>query len=154
MTRTKTCFEHVALVMLSLLFTRCANQSSPSSRNAMRASAAPATAPSTQYGDESYRLVNRPDEIISVLKNGSTVIARRVPSPTVAVRAYVYTGGVFEGKWLGGGLSHLLEHLVAGCSEARRTEEQNRDLLQAIGNNSNAETHYDHTVFYVNTTPE
>ncbi len=105
-----------------------------------------------ELGEESYRLVNRPDEIVSVLKNGSTVIVRRVPSPVVAVRAYVYTGGVFEGPRLGGGLSHLLEHLVAGGTNERRTEEQNRDLLQAIGNNSNAETHYDHTVFYVNTT--
>ena len=36
----------------------------------------------------------------------------------------------------------------------RRSEEQNRNLVQKIGNNSNAYTTYDHTCFYVNTTKE
>jgi zinc protease len=104
------------------------------------------------YGVESYRLINEPDEIVSVLRNGATVICKRVASPVAAVRGYVCTGGVYEGKWLGGGLSHLLEHLVAGGSSERRTEAENRDLLQRIGNDSNAYTTYDHTAYFVNTT--
>ncbi len=84
-----------------------------------------------------------------------TVIAKRVPaSPVAAVRAYALTGGVYEGKWLGGGLSHLLEHLVAGGTTENRTEAQNRDLLQQLGNNSNAYTSEDHTCFFVNTTTD
>ena len=106
------------------------------------------------YGAEIYRLVNEKDEIVSVLRNGMTVIVKRVPSPVVAVRGVVGTGGVYEGKWLGGGLSHLLEHLVAGGSNERRTEAENRNLLQLIGNNSNAQTQEDRTAFFVNTTPE
>jgi zinc protease len=106
----------------------------------------------TDYAVERYRIVEKPDEIVSVLQNGLTVITRRVESPAVAVRGYTYTGGVFEGKWLGGGLSHLLEHLVAGGSNGRRTERQNIDLLMSIGNNSNAYTTDDHTSFYVDTT--
>ncbi|MBV8780401.1 MAG: insulinase family protein, partial [Phycisphaerae bacterium] len=106
------------------------------------------------YGEEVARLVNQKDEIVSQLRNGMIVIVRRVPSPVVAVRGYAMTGGVYEGQWLGGGLSHLLEHLVAGGSNSRRTEEQNRNLLQAIGNDSNAYTTTDHTAFFVNTTPE
>ena len=82
------------------------------------------------------------------------MIVKRVPSPVVAVRGYALTGGVYEGKWLGGGLSHLLEHLCAGGSNDRRTEEQNRNLLQAIGNNSNAYTSTDHTAFFVDTTTD
>jgi zinc protease len=105
------------------------------------------------YGAEKYRLVNDKDEIVSVLVNGMTVIVKRIPSPVVAVRGVVWTGGVYEGKWLGGGLSHLLEHLVAGGSNDRRTEAENKNLLQAIGNNSNAYTTEDHTAFFVNTTP-
>jgi zinc protease len=66
----------------------------------------------------------------------------------------VFAGGVYEAKWLGGGLSHLLEHLVAGGSNERRTEEQNRNLLQEIGNNSNAYTFTDRTAFFVNTTAD
>jgi zinc protease len=106
------------------------------------------------YGAENCRIVNERDEIMSVLKNGMVVICKRVPSPVLAVRGYIGTGGVYEGKWLGGGLSHLLEHLVAGGSSERRTEAQNRDLLQAIGNNSNAYTSEDHTAFFINTTPD
>ena len=105
------------------------------------------------YGAETYRLVNDKDEIVSVLRNGMTVIVKRIPSPVVAVRGLIGTGGVYEGKWLGGGLSHLLEHLVAGGSNERRTEAENRNLLQQIGNNSNAYTTEDRTAFFVNTTP-
>ncbi len=106
------------------------------------------------YGAEAYRKVYEKDEIVSVLKNGMTVIVKRVGSPVVSVRCYVGTGGVYEGQWLGGGLSHLLEHLVAGGSNARRTEEQNKVLLQQIGNNSNAYTTYDHTAYFINTTSD
>jgi zinc protease len=104
------------------------------------------------YGVEAYRIVNGPDEIVSVLRNGATIICKRVASPVAAVRGYVGTGGIYEGKWLGGGLSHLLEHLVAGGSSERRTETQNKELLQKIGNDSNAYTTYDHTAYFVNTT--
>lgn len=106
------------------------------------------------HGQEAYRIESRTDRVIAVLENGATLIVQRVQSPVVAVRAYCRTGGVYEGKWLGGGLSHLLEHLVAGGTNARRTEEQNRDLLQKIGNNSNAYTTTDSTSFFVNTTPD
>lgn len=105
-------------------------------------------------GKESYRMVDERDEVISVLQNGMVVICKRVPSPVLTVRGYCKTGGVYEGKWLGGGLSHLLEHLVAGGSSERRTEAENRNLLQAIGNNSNAFTTQDVTAFFINTTPE
>ncbi len=104
------------------------------------------------YGAESYRIVDDRDEVVSVLRSGLTVIAKRVASPVVAVRGVVNTGGVYEGKWLGGGLSHLLEHLSCAGSNERRTEEQDRNLLQLIGNNSNAYTTEDRTAFFVNTT--
>ena len=104
------------------------------------------------YGAETARLIDQPDEIVSILRNGATVIVKRIPSPVVAVRGYCMTGGVYEGRWLGGGLSHLLEHLVAGGSSQRRTEAENKALLQRIGNDSNAYTTMDHTAFFVNTT--
>src|SRR5690606_16620974 len=94
------------------------------------------------------------DEVVTVLDNGLTIIARRLPSPVLTVRGYVRTGGMYEGQWLGGGLSHLLEHLVAGGSTEKRTEAENRELLQMLGNNSNAYTTTDHTAYFINTTPE
>jgi zinc protease len=113
-----------------------------------------AASPLNSFSAERYRSVNKSDEIVSILKNGMIVIVKRVPSPVVSVRAYVQTGGVYEGKWLGGGLSHLLEHLVAGGSTKNRTEAENRSILQEIGNNSNAYTSEDHTAYFINTTPE
>ncbi|HWB52986.1 MAG TPA: pitrilysin family protein [Tepidisphaeraceae bacterium] len=101
-----------------------------------------------------YWEVHQKDEIVCVLDNGMTVIAKRIVSPVLAVRMRVGTGGVYEGHFLGGGLSHLLEHLVAGGSSQRRTESQNKELLQEIGNNSDAYTTEDHTDFFVDTTPE
>ena len=116
----------------------------------------PATRPAGDlgYGRERFRLVNQADEIVAVLENGLVVIAKRVSSPAVAVRGYVYTGGVYEGRWLGGGLSHLLEHLVAGGTTERRSEAENEQLLQRIGNNSNAYTTTDHTAYFINTTAD
>src|SRR5881394_1535756 len=66
-------------------------------------SSTPATQPSSSagenYGKEESRLVYEKDEIVSVLKNGMIVIAKRVPSPAVTVRGYVMAGGVYEGRW-------------------------------------------------------
>src|SRR5688572_13831687 len=76
----------------------------------------PATTQPTTDRAESYRVIGDADEVVTVLDNGLTIIAKRVASPVAAVRGYVRTGGAYEGAWLGGGLSHLLEHLVAGGS--------------------------------------
>ena len=67
--------------------------------------AKPTSAPvASGYGVEEFRFVNQSDEIVTTLKNGMVVISRRIPgSPVLAVRGYVKTGGVYEGKWLGGG---------------------------------------------------
>jgi len=142
------------LVLAAVLaLTACNPQNSDPQEQTQRLS--PTTAPSAiDHGQEKSRLIYGKNEIVSILENGMVVICKRVASPAVTVRGYIRTGGVYEGKWLGAGLSHLLEHLVAGGSNQRRTEAQNRDLLQAIGNNSNAYTAEDRTACFVNTTPE
>ena len=58
-------------------------------------------------GAERSRYVNQPDEIVTVLRNGMTVIAKRVPSPVLAVRGYVYAGVVY-----GEGLAILVGYLL------------------------------------------
>lgn len=145
--------KHFSLLLALLALVGCSSKKVPATTSVELSS--PATKPLiSDQSRERYRLVNEKDEIVSVLENGLTVIVKRVPSPAVAVRAHVATGGVYEGPWLGGGMSHLLEHLVAGGSSKRRTEAENRDLLQQIGNDSNAYTSYDQTAFFINTTPE
>lgn len=139
----------------------CGGPNQPAASGKLESESSPAHAPAiapaqsgVNYGQEVSRKVYRPDEIVSVLKNGMVVIAKKVPSPVVSVRAYVMAGGIYEKQWLGGGLSHLLEHLVAGGSNQRRSELENLSLLQAVGNDSNAYTTFDHTAYFVNTTAE
>src|SRR4051812_33620532 len=136
-------FVMLALGLIATSCTRTTNQpagaAAPAARSAGGGMLRPADA-SLAYGAESYRLISQPDEIVSVLKNGLTVITKRVPSPVVSVRGYVFAGGVYEAKWLGGGLSHLLEHLVGGGANDRRAGEGNRDLLPGVGDNSKAYT--------------
>src|SRR5262245_52444674 len=146
----------VVALLCTAIVCGCSNLKKSDTTDDSHPSSAPAASSSDRdqidYGAERYRVVSAADEIVSVLYNGATVITKHVDSPACAVRAYTYTGSVYEGKWLGGGLSHLLEHLAAGGSNARRTERQNLDLLQEIGNNFNAYTTDDHTSFYVDTT--
>jgi len=146
----------LGVILSALLVAGCASHNDRSAVSQVPQAQSETESPQDRkdYSQEEFRLVSSNDEIISTLRNGLVVIVKRTASPVCAVRAYALTGGVYEGKWLGGGLSHLLEHLVAGGTNGRRTEEQNRDLLQSIGNNSNAYTDYDHTAFFVNTTTE
>src|SRR5687768_4119718 len=150
------------LLSVPLLLIGCNNKSNGAATAADRTATtdganAPATrsaGSSVDQSEEVSRLVYEQDEIVSILRNGMLVVVKRVTSPVVSVRGYVRTGGIYEAQWLGGGLSHLLEHLVAGGTNERRSEEQNKTLLQQIGNNSNAYTTSDHTAYFVNTTTE
>src|SRR2546421_13022583 len=71
----------------------------PRGKQAGSAAQGAATQPTTQsssgenYGEEVSRLVYEKDEIVSVLKNGMVVIAKRVALPGVAARGYVVAGG-------------------------------------------------------------
>ena len=91
---------------------------------------------------------------VAVLSNGLTVIVQENHNvPVVTVQAAVRAGGLYEGPWLGCGLSHLLEHLVAkgatrGAGHIEGPKES-RDRLDAIGAQSNAYTSLDKTLYYV-----
>ncbi len=86
-----------------------------------------------------------------ILPNGLTVLVHEDHSaPVVAVRFYVRTGSIYEGKYLGAGLSHLFEHtLFEGTTT--RSGPQIDEELQAIGGVSNAYTSYDVTCYHVTT---
>ena len=59
---------------------------------------------------------------LATLSNGLTVIVQENHvAPVATVRTFVKnTGSAYEGKNLGAGLSHVLEHVVAGGSTAKR----------------------------------
>ncbi len=98
-----------------------------------------------------------PGVTVATLSNGLTVIvAEKHTAPVVCVRAYVRAGGLYEGEYLGCGLSHLLEHLVAkgavhehGPGETVKQAKQTRDRVDEIGGQSNAFTSLDDTGYYI-----
>jgi zinc protease len=90
--------------------------------------------------------------VFTTLDNGVAVgIIEDHQAPVVALRVYVHTGSLHEGKLLGAGVSHFLEHLVAGGSTGKRTEAESQKLLDSIGAQANAYTTRDHTCYHMTT---
>ncbi|RAP34078.1 hypothetical protein DID75_00445 [Candidatus Marinamargulisbacteria bacterium SCGC AG-410-N11] len=89
------------------------------------------------------------------LNNGLNVFILEDPTAsTVSVKAYVKTGSIDEGDFLGYGMSHYLEHIVSGGSTEFHPESYYQDLIATLGGATNAYTTTDHTCYYINTTPE
>ncbi|NCF12427.1 MAG: insulinase family protein, partial [Verrucomicrobiaceae bacterium] len=84
-----------------------------------------------------------------VLSNGLTVILDADSSaPVISTQAWVETGSIHEGRHLGAGLSHLLEHMVFKGTENYDGKEIS-DTVQAAGGEWNAYTTFDRTVYYI-----
>ena len=99
---------------------------------------------------QEYRLVDRPDEIVAVLGNGMVAIVKENhTAPVAAVRVYIRAGSIYEQDRLGAGLSHLIEHQVAGGATKSRSEEETRKLLQQIGARHNAYTGKARTCYFI-----
>jgi len=98
--------------------------------------------------------------VVDRLPNGLTVIVKPVrKAPVVCVRGYVRGGGLYEGPFLGCGISHLTEHLVAegaeheaGQTPASQPGGRNAQRLMDIGGQSNAYTSLDHTGYFISAT--
>jgi len=102
---------------------------------------------------EVRRMVDQPDERVSVLANGLTVLLKvHRAAPVVSVRMDCKTGSIYEQEYLGCGMSHLFEHLLHGSATTTRSEAEARELLDAIGGNTNAYTSFDRTAYFINTT--
>lgn len=95
----------------------------------------------------------RPGDLFVHLRNGLTVLIREIhSSKVVSTQVLVKTGSIYEDRYLNGGLSHYLEHVVSGGTTSRFSEQETQAILQSIGGASNAYTSYDRTVYYINTT--
>jgi zinc protease len=73
-------------------------------------------------------------------------------SQVVSTQVLVKTGSIYEGKYFFGGLSHYLEHVVAGGSTLSFTEAEAQRIMRSLGGASNAYTSHDRTVYFINTT--
>lgn len=101
------------------------------------------------------RLLDEPTRRVVKFSNGFTVILQQnKTAPVVAARIYVKAGSLTEQKYMGAGISHVVEHLVAGATSGKRGEDENTLLLQQIGNDSDAFTDYNETCYFITTTAE
>lgn len=81
------------------------------------------------------------------LDNGLTVIVSEMPaSPVTAVFAWVKTGAANEGKYIGSGITHFLEHMIFKGTSSRGPGVI-PDEAKAMGGSINASTGHDYTVF-------
>src|SRR5277367_6262768 len=86
---------------------------------------------------------------ISHLENGLTIIVREDHSaPVVSVQAWSMTGSINEGKWLGAGMSHVLEHMLFKGTTTRGSGRIDQEVQEA-GGYMNAYTSFDRTVYYI-----
>ncbi len=97
-------------------------------------------------------IASKPGDLFIVLKNGLTLLIHQQPgAEVVSAQVFVRAGSALEGKYLKAGLSHYLEHVVAGGSTSSFTEDQAKERILAMGASTNAYTSYDRTVYYIDT---
>lgn len=96
--------------------------------------------------------VGFPDGIsLFELSNGLTILVQENhTAPVATVRCFVRnTGSIYEGKHLGAGLSHVLEHVVSGGTTTHRTEKQIAEMIDRFGGKTNAFTSSDMTAYFI-----
>jgi zinc protease len=90
-----------------------------------------------------------PGVTVSTLDNGLKIIVREDHSaPVVSAQAWCQTGSIHEGKWLGAGLSHVLEHMLFKGTTTRGAGRIDQEVQEA-GGYMNAYTSFDRTVYYI-----
>src|SRR6267142_1870646 len=86
---------------------------------------------------------------LTTLENGLTIIVREDHSaPVVSAQAWCMAGSIHEGKWLGAGLSHVLEHMLFKGTTTRGAGRIDQEVQDA-GGHMNAYTSFDRTVYYI-----
>ena len=91
-----------------------------------------------------------PNAKLHTLQNGLTIIVREDHSaPVVSAQAWCKTGSIDEGKWLGAGLSHVLEHMLFKGTTIRGAGRIDQEVQDA-GGYMNAYTSFDRTVYWIN----
>jgi zinc protease len=86
---------------------------------------------------------------MTTLDNGLTIIVREDHSaPVVSAQAWAMAGSIHEGKWLGAGLSHVLEHMLFKGTTTRPGSRIDQEVQEA-GGYMNAYTSFDRTVYHI-----
>jgi len=86
---------------------------------------------------------------LTTLENGLTIIVREDHSaPVVSAQAWAMTGSIHEDRWLGAGLSHVLEHMLFKGTTTRPGSRIDQEVQEA-GGYMNAYTSFDRTVYHI-----
>jgi zinc protease len=86
---------------------------------------------------------------VTTLDNGLTIIVREDHSaPVVSTQAWAMAGSIHEDKWLGAGLSHVLEHMLFKGTTTRPGSRIDQEVQEA-GGYMNAYTSFDRTVYHI-----
>ncbi len=87
---------------------------------------------------------------VITLENGLVIIVQEDHSaPVVSAQAWCRTGSIHEGKWVGAGLSHVLEHMLFKGTKTRPQGRIDQEVQDA-GGQMNAYTSFDRTVYWIN----
>ena len=90
-----------------------------------------------------------PDVRLVTLDNGLTLFIREDKSaPVVSAQAWCRAGSIHEDKWLGAGLSHVLEHMLFKGTSNRAPGKIDQEVQDA-GGYMNAYTSFDRTVYHI-----
>jgi zinc protease len=90
-----------------------------------------------------------PGVTLTTLDNDLTIIVREDHSaPVVSAQAWCGAGAIHEGRWLGAGLSHVLEHMLFKGTTTRPGSRIDQEVQEA-GGYMNAYTSFDRTVYHI-----
>jgi zinc protease len=90
-----------------------------------------------------------PGVTLTTLDNGLTIVVREDHSaPVVSTQAWCGAGSIHEGRWLGAGLSHVLEHMLFKGTTTRPGSRIDQEVQEA-GGYMNAYTSFDRTVYHI-----
>jgi zinc protease len=103
----------------------------------------------SHFGNGSPIPAHPPGVQTTTLDNGLVIITREDHSaPVVSAQAWCMAGSVHEGKWLGAGLSHVLEHMLFKGTTTRPGSRIDQEVQEA-GGYMNAYTSFDRTVYHI-----
>src|SRR6516162_7517403 len=105
---------------------------------------------STMKADSNNAIPSIPPGVnLTTLDNGLVIIVREDHSaPVVSAQAWCQSGSIHEGRWLGAGLSHVLEHMLFKGTSTRPGSRIDQEVQEA-GGYMNAYTSFDRTVYHI-----
>src|SRR5438552_15520992 len=87
---------------------------------------------------------------MTTLANGlGIIVCEDHSAPVVSAQAWCMAGSAHEGRWVGAGLSHVLEHMLFKGTTNRPAARIDQEVQEA-GGYMNAYTSFDRTVYWIN----